>query len=236
MSEVKVNIEKVDGNEVIIRTGGIVEEVKPIPVVFAGVLSAPGDFLTNRIEQLDKSKCRLEVNFNDAHLKFISDEKNVHRDIVEGKLTESKLLKIFGINEVNVKYSDKSLAKFLRKASFYFPDQEDLAKLINALMKFEAKVTAVFENNKDLKGNAKSMYEKTVEHAIPPAISVRLPLFEGYPEEVFRLDIGAEATSSGVEFFFESAELFAMQEQRKRTILSAEIKKFEDFGCAILYK
>jgi hypothetical protein len=237
MEEIKVNIEKVDGaKDVVIRTGAIEEVEKPLPVVFVGVLSAPGDFLANRKELLNKDVCRLEVAFKEAHLKFFSDEKSKYRDTVEGKLTKSWLIDYFGINVETKKYTDKALAKFLRKASYYFPDQGDLSNLINALMKFEARVTQVFENNKDLKGNAKVMYEKTVEHAIPPQISVTLPIFEGYPEETFRLDIGAEATSSGVDFFFESAELFSLEETRKREILNAEIKKFQDFGCAILNK
>jgi len=235
MDNIKVNIEKVDGNEIKIRTGGIIEDPKPIPVKFSGVLSAPGDFLTNRNELLKKNDCRLEVDNNNGHLKFYSDERSHERDEIEGKLKRSSLIGVFGINESKY-YSDKQLAKFLRQYAFYFPDQSALNKLINALMNFEAKVTSVFENKKDLTGNAKSMYEKTVESAIPTPISIKLPIFEGYPEETIKVEIGAEATSSGVNFFFESAELCVLEERLKRTILSSEIKKFEEFGCAILYK
>lgn len=235
MDPIKVSIEKVDGKEVIIRTGGIVEQPKPIPVKFSGVLSAPGDFLTNRSSLLDKMKCRLEVDFNKAHLIFLSNEKSDERDSIEGVMVPAEIIKMFGINLPKT-YSDKELAKFLRQYAFYFPDQGDLAKLIDSLMKFEAKVTAVFQNVQDLKGNAKVMYEKTVENSIPDTISIKLKIFEGYPEEVIKVTIGAEATSSGVSFFFESAELNVLQEKLKREILSSEIKKFEDFGCAILYK
>jgi hypothetical protein len=235
MSEVKVNIEKVDGNELIIRTGGIVEKIKPLPVKFSGVLSAPGDFLTNRKAALKVDNCRLEIDFNKAHLTFYSDERSNERDVIEGNLTKAKIIETFGIN-AEVSYTDKALAKFLRQHAFYFPDQTSLQKLIDSLMKFEAKVTAVFENKQDLKGNAKVLYERTVEQSIPEEINVKLAVFEGYPEEIIKLSIGAEATSSGVEFFFESPELCVLEEKLKRSILAEEIKKFSDFGCAILNK
>lgn len=235
MKEINVNIDNVNGNEVVIRTGGIVESPKPIPVKFNGVLSAPGAYLTNRKELLEKLKCRLEVDQNKAHLLFYTNEKSEERDIVEGKLNKSAIIGTFGINEDKT-YSDKSLAKFLRQYAFYFPNQSELQKLIDALMKFEAKVTAVFENKQDLKGNAKVMYEKTVEQSIPTPISIKIPIFDGYPEETIKVEIGAEATSSGVDFFFESPELCVLEEKLKRSILSEEIKKFEEFGCAILYK
>jgi hypothetical protein len=235
MTDIKLNIEKVNSNELVIRTGGIVEAPKPIPVNFSGVLSAPGDFLTNRVSMLDKTNCRLEVDFNNAQLLFFSNEKSNERDSIQGKLNRAAIIKTFGINE-DTTYSDKELAKFLRKYAFYFPDQNALSKLIEALMKFEAKVTAVFENKQDLKGNAKVMYEKVVENAVPDCTNVKLPIFEGYPEEIIKVDIGAEATSSGVDFFFESPELCVLEEKLKREILKSEIKKFEDFGCAILYK
>lgn len=235
MQEVKVNIEKVDGNEVIIRTGGIVEKPKSIPVVFAGVLSAPGDFLTNRKDLLKKDECRIEVDFNKGHIKLYSSERSQDRDIIDGALIKAKIIETFGINGEKT-YNDKQLAKFLRQHAFYFPDQNALSKLIHSLMNFEAKVTAVFENKKDLQGNAKSMYEKTVESAIPSEITVKIPVFEGCQEETIKLDIGAEATSSGVNFFFESPELCVLEERLKRDIIGLEIKKFSEFGCAILYK
>jgi hypothetical protein len=235
MTEINVNVEKVNGKELIIRTGGVKEEIKPLPISFNGVLSAPGDFLNNRKELLEKNNCRLEVDFNNGQLVFYSDERSKERDIITGKLTRAGIIKIFGINEEKV-YNDKQLAKFLRQYAFYFPDQNALNALIKALMGFEAKVNAVFENKQDLKGNAKVMYEKTVQSNIPDSINVRIAVFEGYPEETIKLDIGAEATSSGVDFFFESPELCVLEEKLKRDILAVEIKKFSDFGCAILNK
>lgn len=234
--EVKVNITTDnDAPIVTILSGKAEPEEHPISIDFSGILSAPGDFLTNRKGELDPSQCRLEVDFHDSTLVFFSNEKSKYRDRVSGKLKKSRALETFSINGPG-KWDDKKLAKLLRTTAFYFPDQEALKKLHDALMKFEAKVQMKFENSKDLKGNAKVVYEKTVELEIPNTINIKLPIFEGYEEKVIKIEVGAEATSSGVDFFLESQELSKLEEEFKRQIIEAEITKFKEFNCAVLQK
>jgi hypothetical protein len=235
MEELKVNVTGLVGSELTIKTGKADDTIHPIPNVFTGILCAPGAFMENRKTLLDKTNCRLEIDSNKGELVFYSDEKSKFRDAITGKLEKSKILALFGINQEK-KYSDKGLAKFLRTTAFYFPNQDALKELIDKLMKFDAMVNLAIVNDKDLKGNAKVAFEKTVTSKIPDSIIVKLPIFEGYEEKEFRLDIGAEATSSSIEFFFESMELYKLEEEFKRQLLADEIEKFEDFGCAILKK
>lgn len=217
------------------RLGAAPEIKEPECVRFRGAVYAPGDFMENRKELLDPKKCHLVVDFEEGRLELVIDEKNHYRDVITGELKESKILEKFGINKEKF-YSDKELAKFFRVHDYYFVNRDEHAKIVKELMKFKASVDVAIENNKDLRGNARVLYEKAVESNIPERFTMKSPLFEGIAAEEFTVHICAEADTQGVKFFLESTELFSRMEELKDLVLRKEIERFQDFGCAILKK
>lgn len=220
--------------EITIREGHALPLLEPTPVTIAGVLHAPGAFLSVRKDLLNKENCHLLVDINTGAIVFIMDEKNPYKDYIKGVLHPCKTIANFGIN-MDKFYSDKDLAKFIRKNSYYFASQEANASLVKALMKFEATVTTVINNTSDGRGNVKQILDQKVGIEIPESFIIKCSIFEGYETLEFPVLIGAEASSTGVRFFLESPELYKLQEEYKRELIEKEVDLFRKFGCAIMY-
>lgn len=235
MSELQENFTIENGvKEVIIRRGETIDPKDPIALKVDGLLRNPFQYLDARRHLLDKDKCHLIVNNHEGSLKFVIDERDTFRNVIGGKLTASRALDQFYINGTKF-WSDKELAKFFRRTKIYFADPAINANIIASLMKFEAKVNAVIEKNADMRGNMKTLFERTVESNVPESFIINVPVFEGYPATKFEVFIGAEANSSEVKFFLESPVLYEIIEKEKDAILNDNIQHFENFRCAILY-
>jgi hypothetical protein len=230
----KISIQTTE-KEIIVREGHALPLHEPEKIEFLGVLFAPADFMENRTKQIDPKNCHLIVDEKSGAIEFFIDEKNFFRDIIKGQLRKSSIISLFGINEAKY-YGDKELAKFFRKAEYYFVNSDEHKKIVSELMKFKAKVDSVIEKEQDNRGNIKNIYERTVQSNIPESFVMKAPLFDGYPSIEFTVLIGAEADTTGVKFFLESPELFKIEEEEKRKLIRKEVDRFKKFGCAILYK
>lgn len=232
----KYNIVLPEGTkELVIRHGEAkAPEKEPKPINISGVLHAPSSFLKARIENLDPINCFVKVDMNRGFIEFFIDAKNPYSDYIKGSLTRAKIVDDFGVNGSKT-YLDKDLAKWFRKAAYYFADRSENEAAIRALMNFSATVSTVIENNQDNRGNVKKLLEKSVNSQVPERFTMKAPIFEGFEPLEFEVLIGAEATSENVKFFLESPELFTLEESYKRQLIDAEIEHFEEFGCAILY-
>jgi hypothetical protein len=195
---------------------------------------SPLEYLTSRRHLLNKDTCHLIVNKAEGKIAFVVEERDTFRNIITGKLKKSRVLDSFDINGTSL-YGDKELAKFFRRTRFYFADPSVNDKIVAALMNFKAKVDAEIEKKADTKGNMKYLYERTVESNVPDTFILNVPIFEGYSPVKIEVVIGAEANSSEVKFYLESAILFELEEKEKEFILEDNIRHFREFGCAILY-
>jgi hypothetical protein len=235
----KINVHMVPGtNEVIIREGKAPEFKYPEKINVSGVLFSPADYMENKLgfKLLNPSECHLIIDIKLGELVFHVNAKDPHSaDVLTGKLKRASVLSLFGINEEKF-YADKELAKFFRKAEYYFSDSVVHKKVVDELMKFKAKIDVQLENMKDNRGNVKQLYERVVESNIPEKFVMKAPLFEGYEPIEFTVLIGAEADTTGVQFFLESPELFKLEEEEKRRLIGIEVERFKKFGCAILHK
>lgn len=232
----KLNITASDKvQEIVIREGEALPLKEPRRVIVNGVLHAPSSFMQNRKELLAVTRSHLIVCEKQGTLKFVTLEDDAYGNEISGSLKPAGIIEEFGINDTRKFYADKELAKFFRKMEYFFQDKAEHKKIIASLMAFQAKITTAIENTKDTKGNAKSVFEKTVEKEVPDSFVMTAPIFEGYPAITFNVDICAEATSQSVSFYLESAELFMLEEEYKKKLLEEEVQKFRDFGCAIMY-
>lgn len=230
---INVNGEKLD-----IREGRLLDLTYPTPLRFEGHLHAPSAWMENKnaLGLLDKSVCHVEVSEDAGTLKFVIDHRNEFKDTITGKLVKSKVIETFGINSESKKYSDKELARLFRQNAFYFKDQDVNKQICLQLSRFSAKVEKNIEKNDDRNGNKKELFEQTVEHSVDKTFIMVCPMFNGYPDVHFEVSILCEATTTGCSFYLESVDLFRLEEEIKRSILHAEIERFEAFGCAIITK
>jgi hypothetical protein len=236
MDKEKYNISVAPGvAELVVREGEAKAIKDPERIVFKGHLFTPADFMENRKALLNKENCHLRVDTNAGEVEFYMEEASPFRNVITGTLKRSSVIGLFGINAEKF-YGDKELAKFFRKAEYYFENADQHKKIVAELMKFKAKVDVQIEKMQDNRGNTKQLYERMVESNIPESFVMKAPLFDGYDPIEFTVLIGAEADTTGVKFYLESPELFKLEEEEKRRLIGKEVARFTEFGCAILYK
>ncbi len=233
--ENKVNINFPDASQdVVIRHGEALKLKEPTPIIINGTIDAPSKFLLAKKESLKPIDSTLLVDINAGKITFITDEKSFYKSVVTGTLVRSKALKEIGVNDENVTYSDKSLAKFIKSHIFYFADSAKANDLVKKLMKFSANIQTDVKNDGDLKGNVSKAFDRAVKTELPDSIDIKCKIYEGLPEETFTAEICVEADASSLKFYFDSPYLFQLEEKMKTEYLEKEAAIFEGWECAVI--
>lgn len=235
MTEFKINVETKD-NEVVVRTGAAAPLHEPISMNFTGFLYSPGDYMKNKKGLVEANDCRLEVDYENMSLTFLVNARDKFRDQISGKLVPSKIIQSLGVNVENRFYGDKQLAKLLRRNAMYFGDQSAGSSLIHRLMNFEAKITTNIIAKDDLKGNTKKAIEKAIENELPDFFVLDLPVFEGAEPQPIKIYLLADTSGNGVLLYLDSPDLYILEQTESKRLIDLEIKRFEEFGCAIIRK
>jgi len=233
MDNITVKVESGSG-ELVIREGMAVE-VKPLKnYEVKGQISAPFDFTAQK--DIDWKKALLLVDITEGTLVFKTDlHEPFGVSTITGVVEESSVISKFGINKTN-KYTSKDLAKIIKMNLFYFADQSEAKKVIIALNKFEAKISTTLEDHKDTRGNIKNLFQREVESNVPDKIVFRSEIIKGQHPIEFNVDICAESTNAGVEFYLESTELLLLLEKEKERLILDQVRAFSEFNCPTIFK
>lgn len=230
----KINITPAPGvSELIIKTGEHENPPYPVPVEIEGYLSAPASFLKAKEHLLNKDICHVVVNHNAGTITFVDNERDSFTNRITGKLKPAKDLSPFNINGTN-KFEPMVLYKIMRKHPFLFEKESDRLNMMDQLINFQATITTAINNKDDKQGNIKQSFEQAVKQKVMQKITFKGPLYEGADEVIFQAEVCCDATSAGVEFYFESAELFILEKTEKLRLLTEQIAAFDTFGCAII--
>jgi hypothetical protein len=227
--EPRINIVP-EGKELIIRYGDA-EEIKYSPsLTIAGTLQAPFQFLQGR-GKLDHEKIHLLIDAAKNQIQLVIgdiDPNTTHK--ITGILYEDQELKAFGIN-TSKRWTIRDFIKFIRERRFYFADKSEHDKLVNGLMKWSANVDIAVKEYNDNRGNSLFNLETKVKKAdgFMESFLLSVPIYQGYPKEKFKVEIGLDPKTTGVDIFLISDELMEITYERKEKIIGDEVKKFDGY-------
>lgn len=227
--EPRINITPKEG-ELIIRYGEA-EEIKYAPSLkIDGTLQAPYQFIQGR-GKLDEEKIHLLIDTNKNQLQLIVgdiDPNTTHK--ITGSLFEEQELKAFGINTTK-RWTIKDFIKFVRERKFFFADKGEHARLVDGLMKWSANVETLVKEYNDNRGNSLFQLETKVKKAdgFIDGFMLSIPIYQGYEKEKFKVEIGLDPKTTGVDIFLISDELMEITYARKEKIIGDEVKKFDKY-------
>jgi hypothetical protein len=233
-----VNVELKDGNELIVthREGKAPDIDVPQQLKFSGNITSPADFFEDRASTkrklLDTNVSHVEVDNRKLTIALIIDEKHPKRTEIIGTLQKNPDLEAFGIWEKQFEHGE--LLKFIRKNRRFFNSKEECDKLIRSLANFKYDRNISGKTANDNKGNIEEGFKQTLTQNIKLEFKLNIPLFEGFPERTFLVEIVPDITDAGSRFWFESVGLLELQEKEAKAILDKEIKRFKEI--VILYK
>lgn len=218
------------GNELTIRYGDADEIVHDKSIVISGVLGAPFQFLQGRGE-LDDKKIHLLVDTNNSKIQLVVGDTDPHTThTITGALSFNPELQAFKINTAT-RWTVRDFIKFCRERKFFFKDHGEHAKLVEGLMKWSANIETLVKEFNDQKGNSLFQLETRVKKAdgFIESFLLNIPIFQGYPKVVFKVEIGLDPKHTGVDLFLISDELMTMIYQERERIITEEVKNFDKY-------
>jgi len=223
-----------DGNVLVIREGEAEKIKYKNKVSLDGTLSAPSEFFKKRVEKglHDKDKCHVVFNKNAGKIILIVDEQNEKENfVITGSLKENPDLVAFGINSSCTIRSVKEAMNFLKMNRLFFTDKDLNHKIVASLQNFKAKVEKEIENSNDLRGNEKVSKMQKLETGLAESFELAIPIYKGYPNSVFAVDILCHVNDNGINIYFESRGLKELQDSTRSSMLEEELENFKEIVC-----
>jgi hypothetical protein len=236
--EFNVKVELKDGNEFIVtrREGKAPDIEVPQQLKYTGNITSPADFFEDRAslkrKLIDTNVSHVEVDNRKLTITLFVDETHSKRTEITGVLQKNPDLEAFGIWEKQFEHGD--LLKFIRKNRRFFSSKEECDKLLKGLANYKYERNVSGKSANDNKGNIEEGIKQTLNQNVKLEFKLSIPLFEGFSEKTFLVDIVPDITDAGSRFWFESVGLLELQDKEAKEIFEKEIKRFKDI--LIMYK
>ena len=233
----KINVVLAKGQsqaEVIIREG-VAEQVldpkPPVKINLNGTIGAPVEFLTRRrmeTEQFNEKRAHVILNREEVSITLVFNENDEYnRGMVTGKLSYHPKFVEFGINS-GKGWTPNKLGEFFKMNRSFFPDRDNNMALVSSLKGFEATVNTSIEKERKENGSVKDNYSAVVQSNLPPAFTVRLPIFKGTEAEDLEVEIYASVDGRDVSLSLVSPSANDLLEKKRNEVIDeqvAEIRK-----------
>lgn len=179
----------------------------------------------------------LFVDQKAGKLELWLNEKSPEGDVITGRLTLSDAAKDFKLNE-GAMFNLQDVIKIVKRNKFKFADAAQHGDFLINLQNFNAKVTATIKHVREQSGSSVDFIEKVVaENKHSPSFQLNVPIYEGYPKRVITVQTCLEASSSSIQFYFESVDLFELIDKDKEEAIAAELALFtEHFPCSVVHQ
>lgn len=209
----------------------------PLRIELTGILSAPHDFLKNKVENYEAKQAHLLID-RDKNTLILSlnskDDKSC--DTIQGRLSIDPQLEAFAIN-TEKRWTVKAFVEFLRQRKFFFKEPDAQGKLIASLQKWSVNIERVIKEHNSNDGNSVSSLETKVSGVdLITKFDLDIPVYKGYAKKQFSVQIGLDPKSTHVELFLYSEDLpFLVYSERER-LFGVEVEKFTKLGfdCSVV--
>ena len=207
--------------EVIIREGKapVLPDVRePELVKISGTLSAPFEWLRQRIATINLKTANIVVDRANMSIRLTIDEASYFKTEITGSLELHPKFREFGINTDKL-WEPNTLGQFFKMNRAFFPDKLKNAEIVAQLKNFNARVSANIDKQKFDSGSFADNYSAIVESNLPGAFSVAIPIFRGTEKEVMDVEIYTAIDGRNVKLMLVSpAANELVEEYRDRCI------------------
>lgn len=191
--------------EVILREGAAIKELEPkapVKTSLSGVIGAPVEYLTKRVEtgQFTQERSHVIVNREEIKLSLIINENDEYtRGRVDGTLEFHPKFKEFGINTGKV-WTPTELGMFFKMNRAFFPDRPANMKLVSELMNFTATVNNDINRSVKENGDRTDNFTQVVNSNLPASFTLQIPIFKGMKAEILEVETFAQINGRDVAF------------------------------------
>lgn len=211
--------------ELIIREVAEVNELEikaPVKIGLSGVIGAPVEFLTRRLDQNDQinqKHCHVIISREKLMIVLIINESDDYlRGEICGKLEQHPKFKEFGIN-AGKNWDPNELGQFFKMNRAFFIDRSENMKLVTDLKNFEANVNSKIEKQKSESGDFKDNFSGVVTSNLPGLFKLKIPLFKGREAEELEVEFYASVSGRTIALqLYSPGAMQALEELRDKVI------------------
>ena len=196
-----LNIENitVEGNELNVRTGDLLPQVKKSFPVIEGIISAPSQYVLKLKDVINTLNAEnhstvITASYNGFTIKLFVEKNNPDAQIVIGRLEPSPESVVLGINN-GVYITTLEMGQKLKMNRIIFESITEAVELIGKMLNFDATVSKVVASSTDNRANTKQLQEQAVTTNLPNAFHIAIPIFKGHAKEVIEVEIYIEPSS-----------------------------------------
>lgn len=231
MKDVNVTVK---GEVLTILEGKTLELKPPEKINIAGDIKAVNTFLLVRqkagsgVQAIDKSKAVVLVDKKALTITLNVDPENHYGASVVAKLEESDELIQFGINTTKM-FSKKELVKLIKFNKLYFESADKHSEMLAAFQKISSEVNIKANDSSDDRGNKENNFIKEVTTNAPTDFMLSIPIFKGFPQSTFRVEVCLDVNEGSARFWFESVELHNIKTETIDTIFKEQLSNADGF-------
>lgn len=228
--ETKLILPETIGSEIIIREGHALPVKEPVKILLSGDIHTVSNYLKIRNEQseIDIKKAVVISDKSNLSIKLLLDPANSYGGEIASTLEKSDELQPFRINE-NKTFTKEELVKLIKFNKIYFDDAAKHAEMLLAFQKVSSTVNIRSNESADDRGNKERQFVKDVTTNAPTEFILNIPIFKGFPNVRFRVEVCLDVTEGSARFWFESVELHELMQTQIEQIFTEELKSAEGF-------
>ncbi len=219
-----------DKLEVVIREGEAIhpKELAEKSLTISGTLPAVNQFLKGKT--IDHAVSHLKIFKDQGKLELVAGDTDPHTThTITGSLSKDKELLSWRINSQE-RWTVKSFLEWVRMKKVTFADKGEASALMSSMQKWQGQITTVFKEHNSHDGNSEMVLQKKVDGIdLKREFTLHLPIFQGYPKEKIKVEIGLDPKANSVDLYLISDDLFELEVIRREQYLDAEIKEMESY-------
>lgn len=227
---------KIEGEQKVLTvlTGNALSPEAPEKIELEGDITTVSNFLKVRksegsgLQTIDKSKAVVTVNKKERTISLELDPENKYGANVSGTLEESEELKQFSINK-NKTFTKEELVKLFKFNKLFFADKDKHSGLVQAFQKISSTVNIKANDSSDERGNKERNYVKEVTTNAPTEFILEIPVFKGFGNKKFRVEVCLDVTDGSARFWLESIELHEIMQSEVDQIFNDQLSEAEGF-------
>jgi hypothetical protein len=219
MDQLNLKLEKVEGNELTIRTGSAVPVHVSPSIKLEGVLA-------NVVEWIEKRgfvdfDCSVVFSLADGVILFSDKISEVDFIQIKGELKLNKDIEKIGLNS-GKSYTPYKLSQFIRMNRHFFTEKSVALSLESILKNFEAKVDGEISQITDTRGNKKHSAVQKVMTNLPENFELKLPVFIG--QDVLRFLVEVDINPDDLSCTLVSPDLKMFIESQREELVNEQIE------------
>ena len=228
-----INIEKIDGNELVIRHGNAekIEERNPFSISMLTPESLT-EYIEKRADYIKSHESVIIVHEGDKTISLVVGQHTQKEENLIAQISLNKDIEdVFGLSSrlgFSREFTNREMIDIVRRNRRFFADRDN-SEILKKLMSFSAQRTSQLKQNDDQRGNIDyGVKSQATSNADGLFFMLNMPVLKGGDKVTFSVEIIPNISETQARFYFECLELPDMAKEFSEKRIGGAIDKIRE--------